>query len=926
MILVGNILTACNSGNISNEAFEESPPERRLIENKFVPLNGQTLFFMGQDIDTINEYVTETRHQPSALTVYVNVNEAGVYQRANHPNGPLDLQSYIAGYPNSVISVGLSMIETYDRIVDGDPGLRKSVDKIIQELKNTNQPIFLRIGYEADGYWNNYRPDAYKKMWSYVVGRIAALEAENIATVWQLATHCGMKEENRGLGNTLKGMHYDEWWPEDPATVDWVAFSYFSQLQDCPGNNLSGGLPPEYGSLGDMNEIGESLALENVVNYLKTKNKPIMIAESTPKRFDIKNLTYKMSYDTTIDDRLDKSPLDIWQGWFVPYFDFINRHQDSIKAVAYINMPWNSYKGWACKPEGGSKEGNCSQGYWGDARVHTNEKVLSFWKKAINLPQFLSSGHNGMFDKLTGWGSIELVKPSGQLPYTRYHLPHAIPGVVQAEHFDIGGPGFAYVDKDTLNQGRRFDTQCRPNEEVDTGALAEGNCAVGWMYAGEWLEYTVETKSSFIGSVYLSIASPIGGGHVQLTIDGEVQSNLIVPNTGAWNKFQEVELKGVRFKEGKQVLRLSIVASGSQSSSVGNMDFIRISNPDSSVAVKKPFKGRLNAIPGKIEAENYDLGGEGVAYHDLSPGDSGEQFSIPCARKEDVDIGNGEAVKCAVGWTIAGEWIDYSTRVVESGLYDITVNVASEGKGGKFKLLLDREEIAEFEVPKTSSWVRYRQVTIKGVPLAAGKATLRMLFTENGNGGATPGNVDYIEFTKHQGKGKPDAKGSQQKPYKGKIANIPGLIVAGHYDEGGQDIAYFDNTKGNTAHVEWGSTCRIKDDVDVASYGKDCVLSYTEEGEWVEYTVKVKKAGNYTVKTTVYAGGHGGLFQLQLGGKGLTSPIRIKSTGDWGAAGVIKTTGVNLPEGTHTLRLYFVENGEVGTVGNISSLEFIPEK
>ena len=39
------------------------------------------------------------------------------------------------------------------------------------------------------------------------------------------------------------------------------------------------------------------------------------------------------------------------------------------------------------------------------------------------------------------------------------------------------------------------------------------------------------------------------------------------------------------------------------------------------------------SVPGRIEAEDYDLGGEGVAYHDTTPGNAGGAY-----RADDVDI------------------------------------------------------------------------------------------------------------------------------------------------------------------------------------------------------------------------------------------------------------------------------------------------
>src|SRR2546421_9797744 len=47
-----------------------------------------------------------------------------------------------------------------------------------------------------------------------------------------------------------------------------------------------------------------------------------------------------------------------------------------------------------------------------------------------------------------------------------------------------------------------------------------------------------------------------------------------------------------------------------------------------------PFRGSAFAIPATFEAEDFDLGGEGVAYHDKVPGNAGGQYRT----SEEVDI------------------------------------------------------------------------------------------------------------------------------------------------------------------------------------------------------------------------------------------------------------------------------------------------
>lgn len=44
---------------------------------------------------------------------------------------------------------------------------------------------------------------------------------------------------------------------------------------------------------------------------------------------------------------------------------------------------------------------------------------------------------------------------------------------------------------------------------------------------------------------------------------------------------------------------------------------------------QSPYSGTPASIPGKVEIENYDLGGEGTAYHDTTSGNAGSQYELP---------------------------------------------------------------------------------------------------------------------------------------------------------------------------------------------------------------------------------------------------------------------------------------------------------
>ena len=68
-------------------------------------------------------------------------------------------------------------------------------------------------------------------------------------------------------------------------------------------------------------------------------------------------------------------------------------------------------------------------------------------------------------------------------------------------------------------------------------------------------------------------------------------------------------------------------------------------------------------IPGRIELSKYDEGGQNVAYHDSSPGNTFQDSAVT-RPGEDVDISGN-----VLGDVIAGEWINYTVDIAEEGEY-----------------------------------------------------------------------------------------------------------------------------------------------------------------------------------------------------------------------------------------------------------------
>ncbi len=414
-------LISCASTEPSDQAgnapaASQPSSESDAMHFSFTPPSGKTLFFMGQDIDTLHEFVADTGVEPAAVTAYASADLTGVFHRFPESHGSLDLPSYVQDYPDATLAIGLWMKSTYVRIANEEPGAIKNVERLIDNLKTLERPVLLRIGYEADGYWNGYAPEKYREAFQVISRIIQEKQAYNVSRVWQIAAYCAAMDGSHGSfqerSNTYFGEDYDAWYPGDEH-VDWVAFSYFSQPRDClteTTQKAAGGLPEGFGQLSDVDAEGNSLAIDNVIDYLASKNKPIFVAEASPKYYWIEKGEYKPDANSHIENLQAVSAEDIWQGWYEPFFAFLERHQESIRAVSYINMHWDAWTGWRCdlrNQEAVRLGQTCQDGVWGDARVQASELIQQRFFERLDNGRYIYRLDKGNFAQLKDWDKVQ---------------------------------------------------------------------------------------------------------------------------------------------------------------------------------------------------------------------------------------------------------------------------------------------------------------------------------------------------------------------------------------------------------------------------------------------------------------------------------------------------------------------------------------
>jgi beta-glucosidase len=145
-----------------------------------------------------------------------------------------------------------------------------------------------------------------------------------------------------------------------------------------------------------------------------------------------------------------------------------------------------------------------------------------------------------------------------------------------------------------------------------------------------------------------------------------------------------------------------------------------------------PFGGTVPTLPGVIQAENYDTGGEGVAYYNTTVGNPGGVY-----RSDDVGIEPTSDTSGGydVSWLNNGEWLEYTVNPPDTtAVYSINVRVASPSGGGRLRVRLNGAVLGTFNIPNTGGSQNWQTVTLSAVSVAGGigSQALRLEVITNG--------------------------------------------------------------------------------------------------------------------------------------------------------------------------------------------------
>lgn len=306
------------------------------------------------------------------------------------------------------------------------------------------------------------------------------------------------------------------------------------------------------------------------------------------------------------------------------------------------------------------------------------------------------------------------------------------------------GPGVSQVG--TLNPYAQVEAETMAwSKGLTTETSSEGGMAVASIENGDFIKIKGADFGAGATSFNVRVASNTSGGSIELHLDsetGKLIGTCAVTGTGGW---QTWITKSCDVTGASGLHDLYLVFKGG-SGSLFNLNWWRFigeagnsssTTTSSSSSQSQAAYSSASIIPGTVQMENYDKGGENVAYYDSDTENSGAVY-----RQDGVDIDTADAgASFVLGWLVAEEWTEYTVNITNAGTQPFQARVAAGGDGGSFHLELDGKAITStVTVPNTGSWSTYQILEGVTESLSTGSHVLR--FVVDG----PYFNIDWIHF------------------------------------------------------------------------------------------------------------------------------------------------------------------------------------
>ncbi|HYG40849.1 MAG TPA: carbohydrate-binding protein, partial [Cytophagales bacterium] len=639
-------------------------------------------------------------------------------------------------------------------------------------------------GYDNGTWWTNDIAASYG-IQLYPIHGGALYMGHNTAYVQKIWN--SMKTKTQVLQNTPNdNLWYDIYW------------SFLSFLDPAEAINL-------YNAYPDRNvKFGVSDA--QTYHWLHTMNAMGQVAEEVTSNYPIAAVFNKSGVKTYVAHNYGASAVTVSfsDGYSMSVPARSTKTNRDINAAATLSVntlqvPKNGTVNLTANVTG---SGITKVDFYRNSTLISSDASAPYAATASNLtagmPNFYARAYVGSNHNVS---NVITVQVGSQVPYSG--VPIAIPGTIEAGHYDAfeggSGQGVSYSDATSWNEGN-----FRTSEAVDAGTTTSEGVTVGWIDAGEWLEYTINAAQAGTYDVTLRYTSGNATGGGPFWFENEAGAKIspeatVTMNDVNWTAYVDKIVTGVSLSAGTQIIRFK---AGSGGFNLGKMTFVYKGGGDTQAPTVPPSLTATSKTENSVSlswspsTDNVEVAGYEVfvgsestpratvtstsatigsltantAYSfKVRARDAANNFSaftnslvvttnsstptgqpIPgTIQAESYTSMSGVQEEGTqdggpgenVGWIDAGDWMEYDVNVASSGTYAVGFRVASEPGGGQFQLRnAAGTSLATVNVAATGGWQVWTTLNAN-VSLTSGAQKIRIHAIAGGF------NLNWMQFS-----------------------------------------------------------------------------------------------------------------------------------------------------------------------------------
>jgi len=308
---------------------------------------------------------------------------------------------------------------------------------------------------------------------------------------------------------------------------------------NCWANNYDGIFP-----LWDDNMVisfhkywnfNNTASIQKFLDYREKYNVPLWLGETGEN---------SNAWFTDVVSLLEKNKIG-WAMWPLKKSGINNPLQVKIDAAA--QQVFDYWNGIAAKPSAAAAF-----------------KGLMEFAKSTNIKNNIV--HRDVIDAM-----MRQVRSAETIPFKQNIIKSNL--VIFASDYDMGRSGIAYHDIDSAEYWVSTNTRTPWNSgsqyrndgvdiEVCTDEITNGY-DVGWIQAGEWLQYSVYSATEALFDIQIRSAAKENAGQVKILInDATASEDIVLPQAGETQKWKTSTVKAVKLNKGWNQLRVLAVKGG----------------------------------------------------------------------------------------------------------------------------------------------------------------------------------------------------------------------------------------------------------------------------------------------------------------------------------------------------------------------------